>query len=73
MNKVLEEDPTAYDYDAVYDKMAERKANLLAAKATKADKKVYTFQKEFSQAVHLACLKTKGGSHIWIFKVLVLY
>jgi hypothetical protein len=29
-----------YDYDVVYDKMAERKANLLAAKTAKADKKV---------------------------------
>ena len=40
MDKVLEDDPTAYEYDAVYDKMAERKANLLAAKTAKADKKV---------------------------------
>ena len=39
INKVLEEDPTAFDYDAVYDKMAERKANLLAAKTAKANKK----------------------------------
>mgnify|MGYP002803371735 CR=1 FL=1 len=39
IDKVLEEDPTAFDYDAVYDKMAERKANLLAAKTAKADKK----------------------------------
>ena len=40
MDKVLEDDPTAYEYDAVYDKMAERKANMLAAKTAKADKKV---------------------------------
>ena len=43
IDKVLEEDPTAYDYDAVYDKMAERKANILAAKTAKADKKVGNF------------------------------
>ena len=40
MDKVLEDDPTAYEYDTVYDKMAERKANMLAAKTAKADKKV---------------------------------
>ncbi|XP_028400519.1 nuclear speckle splicing regulatory protein 1-like [Dendronephthya gigantea] len=39
INKVLEDDPTAYDYDAVYDKMAERKANILAAKSAKVDRK----------------------------------
>ena len=40
MAKVLEEDPTAYDYDKVYDKMAENKASLVAAKKATAEKKV---------------------------------
>ena len=40
MAKVLEEDPTAYDYDKVYDKMTESKASLVAAKKATAEKKV---------------------------------
>ena len=62
INKVLEEDPTAFDYDAVYDKMAERKANLLAAKTAKADKKVGSFEQEFGHCFCLSCLVSQGIS-----------
>ena len=40
IDKVLEEDPTAYEYDKVYDEMAEKKASIVAAKTAVADKKV---------------------------------